>query len=221
MVNIARLIDYALLKAEATNSDIARFCAEARKFGFWSACVNPSQVRSAAAALAGSGIKVCTVVGFPLGASLTEDKVYETRVALRDGATEIDMVLNLGEFKSGEAGPVLEDIQAVVHACRESSALCKVILETSSLTDTEKARACELCVKAGADFVKTSTGFGRGGARVEDVAMLSRLVKPRGLGVTAAGGIRTLVDLQKMLAAGATRIGTSSGVKILQEAAGA
>ena len=217
-MNIARLIDHALLKPEATAADIERLCREAMEFGFWSVCVNSSQVRAAAAALAGSEIKVCTVVGFPLGASLTEDKVYEARVALRAGATEIDTVLNLGELKSGEDGPVLEDIQAVVHACRESGALCKVILETSSLTDPEKARACELCVKAGADFVKTSTGFGRGGARVEDVAMLSRLVKPRGLGVTAAGGIRTLVDLQKMLAAGATRIGTSHGAKIMREA---
>jgi deoxyribose-phosphate aldolase len=219
-MNISKLIDHTLLKPEATAADIARICGEAREFGFWSVCVNAFWVRRAAAALAGSDVKVCAVVGFPLGASLTETKVCEARFALRDGATEIDMVLNVGALKGGEETVVLADIQNVVQACREMNALCKVIFETCLLSEKEKARACELCVKAGADFVKTSTGFSSGGATVEDVALMSRLVKPRGLGVKASGGIRTLADLKKMVEAGATRIGTSNGVKIVGEASG-
>jgi deoxyribose-phosphate aldolase len=219
-MNIASLIDHALLKPEATVVDIERLCREAVEFGFWSVCVNPFNVRQAATCLTGSTVKVCTVVGFPLGASLTETKVYETRFALRDGASEIDMVINVGALKAGNNSAVRSDIQNVVQACREGHALCKVILEACLLADAEKTRACQLCVEAGADFVKTSTGFGVGGATVADVTLITRIVKPHGLGVKAAGGIRSLADLRKMVLAGATRIGTSSGVRIVQEAAG-
>ncbi|MGD0651887.1 MAG: deoxyribose-phosphate aldolase [Verrucomicrobiia bacterium] len=225
-MNIAALIDHTLLKAEATAGDIARLCCEAREFGFWSVCVNPCHVRRAATALTGparsgasSNVKICTVIGFPLGANLTETKVYETRFALRDGASEIDMIINIGALKAGDDAVVLADLQSVVQAVRESDALCKVIFETCLLTHDEKVRACELCVKAGVDFVKTSTGLSTGGATVEDVALMSRLVKPHGIGVKASGGIRTLANLKKMVAAGATRIGTTRGVKIMQEAA--
>ena len=217
-MNIAGLIDHTLLKPEATATDIERLCREAMEFGFWSVCVNPFNVRQAATCLKGSTVKVCTVVGFPLGANLTETKVYETRFAIRDGASEIDMVINVGALKAGNDSVVRSDIQSVVQACREGHALCKVILETGLLTDAEKTRACQLCVEAGADFVKTSTGLGAGGATVADVALMARLVKPHGLGVKASGGIRSLLDLQKMVGAGATRVGTSSGVKIVQEA---
>jgi deoxyribose-phosphate aldolase len=224
-MNIAALIDHTLLKPEATAADIARLCGEAREFAFWSVCVNPCHVRHAAAALTGparseasSNVKVCTVIGFPLGANLTETKVYETRFALRDGASEIDMVINIGALKAGDDAVVLADLQSVVQACRESDARCKVIFETCLFTHDEKVRACELCVKAGVDFVKTSTGLSTGGATVEDVALMSQLVKPHGIGVKASGGIRTLADLKKMVAAGATRIGTSHGVRIMQEA---
>ncbi|MGD0017109.1 MAG: deoxyribose-phosphate aldolase [Verrucomicrobiia bacterium] len=219
-MNVASLIDHALLKPEATATDIERVCREAMEFGFWSVCVNPCHVRCAASALSKNDVKVCTVVGFPLGANLTETKVYETRFALRDGAREIDMVLNVGALKAGNDSVVLSDIQSVVQACREGHALCKVILETSLLTDAEKTRVCQLCIEAGADLVKTSTGLGACGATVADVALIARLVKPHGLGVKAAGGIRSLADFRKMVAAGATRIGTSSGVKIVQEAVG-
>jgi deoxyribose-phosphate aldolase len=219
-VNIAGLIDHTLLKTGATAADVERLCREAGEFGFWSVCVNPFNVRQAAMLLRGSPVKVCTVVGFPLGANLTETKVYETRFALRDGASEIDMVINIGALKAGNDSVALSDIQNVVQACREGHALCKVILEADVLTDAEKTRACQLCVKAGADFVKTSTSFSSGGATVADVALMARLVKPHGLGVKASGGIRSLVDLRRMVAAGATRIGTSSGVRIVQEAAG-
>ncbi len=219
-MNVASLIDHTLLKPEATAVDIERLCHEAREFGFWSVCVNTVNVRQSAALLKGSTVKICTIVGFPLGASLTELKVYETRFALRDGAREIDMVLNVGALKAGDDSVVLSDIQSVVQACREGHVLCRVILETSLLTDVEKTRACQLCVEAGANFVKTSTGFGAGGATVADVALMARIVKPHGLGVKAAGGIRSLADLEQMVTAGATRIGTSSGVKIVQEATG-
>jgi deoxyribose-phosphate aldolase len=219
-MNIASLIDHTILKPEATAVDIERLCREAREFGFWSACVNPVNVRQAAALLKGSTIKICTVIGFPLGASLTESKVYETRFAIRDGAHEIDMVLNIVALKAGADSVVLSDIQSVVQACREGQVLCKVIFEICLLDDAEKTRACQLCVEAGANFVKTSTGFGAGGATVADVALMARLVNPHGLGVMASGGIRSLADLEKMVTAGATRIGTSSGVQIVQEAAG-
>ena len=219
-MNIASLIDHTLLKPDTTTADIERLCREAAQYKFCSVCVNPFHVRSAITLLQNTPVKVCTVIGFPLGANLTETKITETRTALRDGAREIDMVLNIGALKTGHHAAVLADIQAVVQLCREARALCKVIFETCLLTDTEKIRACELCITGGADFVKTSTGFSTGGATVDDVALLSRLVKPHGLGVKASGGIRSLADFQKMVTAGATRIGTSSGIKILQEAAG-
>ena len=219
MLNVASLIDHTLLKPEATAADIERLCREAMEFGFWSVCVNPFNVRQAATYLKGSSVKVCTVVGFPLGANLAETKVYETRFAIRDGASEIDMIINVGALKAGNDSVVRSDIQSVVQACREGHALCKVILETCLLDETDKTRACQLCVEAGANFVKTSTGFSKGGATVADVALIARIVKPHGLGVKAAGGIRSLADLQRMVSAGATRIGTSNGVKIVQEAA--
>lgn len=217
-MNIPALIDHTLLKPEASQSDIERLCREAADHKFFSVCVNPTYVRRAAAVLAGSSVKVCTVVGFPLGAHTSEVKTAEAGQAIHDGAAEIDMVLNVGALKSGDEATVLQDIRAVVDVCHQRHALCKVIMETALLTHDEKVRSCELCIEAGADFVKTSTGFVPGGATVEDVALMSRIVKPKRLGVKASGGIRTLADLQKMVEAGATRIGTSSGVKILQEA---
>ena len=219
-MNVASLIDHTLLKPEATAVDIERLCREAREFGFWSVCVNPVNVRQAAALLKGSTVKICTVVGFPLGASLTELKVCETRFAIRDGAHEIEMVVNVVALKAVNDSVVLSDIQSVVQACCEGHALCNVIFETCLLDDAEKIRACQLCAEAGANFVKTSTGFNTGGATVADVALMARIVKPHGLGVKAAGGIRSLADFRRMVAAGAARIGTSSGVKIVQEAAG-
>ena len=219
-MNIASLIDHTLLKPDATAADIERLCQEAAQHQFCSVCVNPFHVRSAVTLLKNTPVKVCTVIGFPLGANLTETKAAETRAALRNGAREIDMVLNIGALKAGDHAAVLTDIQAVVRICHEAHALCKVIFETCLLTDAEKTRACELCITGGADFVKTSTGFSTGGATADDVALMSRLVKPHGRGVKASGSIRSLADLQKMVTAGATRIGTSSGIKILQEAAG-
>lgn len=217
---IAQLIDHALLRPEATAEDIGQLCREARACHFHSVCVNPVWVSLAHESLAGSDVKVCCVAGFPFGAQLTETKALEARAAILEGATEIDMVIDLGGLKGGDDARVLRDIQGVVQACRDGNARCKVILETCLLTDAEKTRACELAVTAQADFVKTSTGFGTGGATVEDVVLLARLAGKKGLGVKASGGIRSLADLRKMVAAGATRIGTSSGVKILQEAAG-
>ena len=219
-MNIASLIDHTLLKPEATAADIERLCREAAQHQFCSVCVNPVHVKSALALLANTPVKVGTVSGFPLGANLTETKATEARSAIQDGASEVDMVINIGALKAGNSAAVLADIQAVAQICRETRALCKIIFETCLLTDVEKIRACELCITAGADFVKTSTGFSTGGATVNDVALMSRLVKSHGLGVKASGGIRSLADFQKMVAAGATRIGTSSGIKILQEAAG-
>ena len=219
-MNIAGLIDHTLLKPDATAADIERLCQEAVQHHFCSVCINPFHVSLAATLVRTTPVKVCTVIGFPLGANLTETKAAETRAALRDGASEIDMVINIGALKAGNHSAVLADIQAVVKICHAARALCKVIFETCLLTDAEKTRACELCLTGGADFVKTSTGFSTGGATVGDVALMSRLVKSHGRGVKASGGIRSLADFQKMVTAGATRIGTSSGIKILQEAAG-
>jgi deoxyribose-phosphate aldolase len=219
-MDIAKLIDHTLLKADATNADIARLCAEARQHQFCSVCVTPYNVRQAAGLLRGSGVNVCTVAGFPLGASMTEVKVHETLCAIRDGADEVDMVLNLGALKNGDDDIVRNDIRAVADVCHDKQVICKVILENCLLTDAEKKRASELCVTAGAHFIKTSTGLSTGGATVADVALMSRIAQPAGVGVKASGGIRTLADLQKMVAAGATRIGTSGGVKILLELAG-
>ncbi|MCX6545307.1 MAG: deoxyribose-phosphate aldolase [Acidobacteria bacterium] len=212
------MIDHTLLKPEATKADVERLCDEARRFGFYSVCVNPTYVRQAKALLRGTQVKVCCVVGFPLGAQPPESKALEARRAIREGAGEIDMVINIGALKSRDEGLVLRDIRAVVESCKDGRALSKVIFETALLTDDEKIRACELSMKAGADYVKTSTGFSSGGATAEDVRLMAQTVAPKKLGVKAAGGIRTYDDAVKMITAGATRIGASASVKIVEEA---
>ncbi len=214
---LARYIDHTLLKPEATAAQVAQLCAEARTHQFAAVCINPVHVLQAASLLQGTGVAVCTVVGFPLGASLPEAKAFEARRALEQGATEIDMVINLGALKGGQWEAVAQDIRAVVATCQAYTppALVKVILETCLLTDEEKVRACQVAQAAGADFVKTSTGFNASGATVADVALMRRTVGPA-LGVKAAGGVRSRAEAEAMLAAGATRIGTSSGVKIVQ-----
>lgn len=214
----AKLIDHTLLKPEATDEDIKRLCDEAARYGFASVCVNPTWVRAAACNLHGSGVPVCTVIGFPLGATLSDVKAYEARRAILDGAREVDMVINVGALKSGDDCLVEHDIHMVVEVAHEYDATCKVIIETALLTDDEKVRACQAARKAGADFVKTSTGFSKGGATVADVALMRRTVGPD-LGVKASGGVKGLEDARKMVEAGATRIGASVGVQIAQEAA--
>lgn len=216
---VAKLIDHTVLKPEATAEDIDKLCAEAAKYGFYSVCVNPVWVAKAKQLLRGTPVKVCAVVGFPLGAQAPEIKILEARRALREGAQEIDMVINIGALKSKDDRLVARDIRGVVEICDEARALSKVILETALLTDEEKVRACQLSMKAGADFVKTSTGFSKGGATVEDIALMARTVAPRKLGVKASGGVRTYDDLMKMVNAGATRVGSSNSVKIMEEAA--
>lgn len=216
--DIARRIDHTLLRAEATEVDIRKLCAEALQYGFASVCVNPYWVPLAAKELAGSPVKVCTVVGFPLGASATEVKVAETEAAIRAGAQEIDMVLNIGELRNGNQDAVRRDIEAVVATAHASGAIVKVILETALLDDTQKISACNLAKSAGAEFVKTSTGFSTHGATAPDVAIMRQAVGPD-MGVKASGGIRTLEDVKSMLAAGATRIGASSSVKIIEATA--
>lgn len=216
---LAKYIDHTLLRPEATEPQIRTLCREAVQFGFASVCINPYWVRLSGELLSCAQPVVCTVIGFPLGATHPDTKAYEARRAIFDGARELDMVLNVGALKSGRDQNVLGDIARVVEVCHESGALCKVILETALLTDEEKVLACTLCKEAGADFVKTSTGFGPGGATSEDVALMRRVVGPR-IGVKAAGGIRDLAATQKMLEAGATRIGASAGVKIVQEEKG-
>lgn len=214
---IASLIDHTLLRPEATQSQITELCEEAREYGFAAVCVNPTNVKLAAQLLKGSPVAVCSVVGFPLGATLPEVKDYEAQRALKHGATEIDMVINIGALKSEDHELVEQDIAAVTRTCHDIGAICKVIIEAALLTEEEKVTACQLVQKAGADYVKTSTGFGPGGATVEDVALMRRVVDPS-IGIKAAGGIRTLETAKEMIEAGATRIGTSSGVKIVQEA---
>lgn len=209
-------IDHTLLRPEATESQIRALCREALEYGFCTVCINPVRVSLAAHLLRGSKVKVCTVIGFPLGAVPPEVKQFETRQALAAGAGEVDMVLNLGALKDGHPDRVQADIQGVADLCREHGAVSKVILETCLLTDPEKETACRLCVAAGADFVKTSTGMNRGGATVEDVQLMRRTVGEAAQ-IKAAGGIRTAKDFQKMRAAGADRIGTSAGVAILEE----
>lgn len=216
--NLAAAIDHTLLKPEATSDQIRRLCQEALTYHFATVCVQPCYVRLAAELTAGSTVKVCSVVGFPLGANVTEVKVAETNRAIADGASEIDMVIQIGALKSGNAAAVLDDIQAVVHVCHQRQVICKVIIETALLTDGEKIKACELVRQAGADFVKTSTGFGPGGATVQDVALLKQAVSGSPVQVKAAGGIRTLETALQMIRAGATRLGTSSGVAIIQAA---
>lgn len=215
----ARLIDHTLLKPEATDEDIKRLCEEAARYRFASVCVNPTWVRAAACNLRGTDVPVCTVIGFPLGATLSDVKAYEARRAILDGAREVDMVINVGALKSGDDCLVEHDIHSVVEVAHEYAATCKVIIETALLTDDEKVRACLAAKKAGADFVKTSTGFSKGGATVSDVALMRRTVGAE-LGVKASGGVKGLEDARKMVEAGATRIGASVGVKIAQEAAG-
>jgi deoxyribose-phosphate aldolase len=212
---IAALIDHTLLKPQATAADIRKLCQEARRYGFATVCVNPYWVTLAAAELAGSSVQVAAVAGFPLGANTAAIKVTETERAITDGAREIDMVLNIGELCAGNLDAVRADIAAVVNAAHARGALVKVILETALLNDPQKLAACELSKLAGADFVKTSTGFSTHGATVHDVALMRRAVGPD-IGVKASGGIRTLEHLESMRAAGANRIGTSSGVQIVE-----
>lgn len=215
---VARFIDHTLLKPEASLKDIEKLVAEAKEYRFYSVCVNSAYARDTKNLLRGSDVKLCCVVGFPLGAVAPEVKALEARKAIREGADEIDMVLNVGALKSGQYDLVLEDIRAVVDACRERRKVLKVILETALLTDEEKVRACQLSMKAGADFVKTSTGFSSGGATVQDIALMSSIVAPRKLGVKASGGVRTYGDAIRMIEAGATRIGASSSAAIVEEA---
>lgn len=217
--NIASYIDHTLLKQDATQAQIIQLCAEAREYQFASVCVNPTHVKLCAQLLHGSGVDTCTVVGFPLGANTEAVKAFETRDVVDFGATEVDMVINIGALKSKNYAAVLDDIVAVTEAAHEGGAIVKVIIEAAMLTDEEKVIACQLCQSAGVEFVKTSTGFGPGGATVEDVALMRQTVGPE-MGVKAAGGIRTLQDAQAMIAAGATRIGASAGIAIVEEANG-
>src|SRR5499426_1480892 len=216
---VASMIDHTLLKPDATRSDIEGLCREAAQFKFATVCINPTWVALAARLLSGSGVDVCSVVGFPLGATTADVKGYETQRAIFDGAREIDMVINVGALKSGDLRVVERDIEAVVAPCRACGALSKVIIEAALLTDDEKVTACTLAKAAGADYVKTSTGFGPGGATAADVALMRRVVGAE-MGVKAAGGIRDLEGVKAMIAAGATRVGASAGVKIVKEAAG-
>lgn len=215
---VAALIDHTLLKPEATEADIVKLCQEASRYGFASVCVNPYWVAKAAAELAGTPVKVCTVAGFPLGASCTETKVAEAEAAIRAGAGEVDMVMNVGALRSGDLDRVRLDIAAVAQTCHTHKAILKVILETALLDDNQKAAACALAKLAKADYVKTSTGFGPSGATVHDVALMRLAAGPE-LGVKASGGIRSLEDVRKMAAAGATRIGASASVRIIEATA--
>lgn len=217
--DVAGYIDHTLLKPEATRAEIEKLCQEARLYNFASVCINPTWVKECAFALYGSSVKVCTVVGFPLGASMGDVKAYETRRAIFDGATEIDMVINIGALKSGDDLAVKRDINGVVEAAHDACAIVKVIIETALLTDQEKVRACLLAKECKADFVKTSTGFSKGGATVADIELMRRTVGSE-VGVKAAGGVKDLASAREMIAAGATRIGASAGVKIVQESQG-
>jgi deoxyribose-phosphate aldolase len=217
--DLAKLIDHTLLRPEATYDDIDKLCDEARRYGFASVCVNPMYVKRCVDKLRGQASAVCTVIGFPLGATPSENKALEARRAIREGAREVDMVLPIGALKSGDVDYVFRDIRLVAEAAHEGRALLKVILETALLTDAEKVAACQAAKRARADFVKTSTGFSKGGATVHDVALMAKAVDHQ-LGVKASGGVGSAADLQKMVQAGATRIGASVGVKIVQEAKG-
>ena len=212
--DVAKYIDHTLLKADATSSQIDSLCNEAREYQFHSVCVNTTWTLRCAKNLRGSGVKVCVVVGFPLGAMSGRSKGFEARHAIEEGADEIDMVMNIGALKERDLKTVEEDIKWVLRACGQR-ALSKVIIETALLTDEEKVLACEIVKKVGADYVKTSTGFSTGGATVQDVALMRRTVGPK-MGVKAAGGVRTFADALAMINAGATRLGTSGGVKIVK-----
>jgi deoxyribose-phosphate aldolase len=213
--DLAKTIDHTLLKPDATQDQIAQLCYEARKYGFASVCVNPTWVELCAQLLKGSPVKVCTVIGFPLGATAPEVKAFETQTAIRQGASEIDMVINIGALKARDLELVAKDIRGVVATAHAQAAIVKVIIEAVLLTDEEKTIACLLSKEAGADFVKTSTGFASGGATVHDVELMRKTVGPE-MGVKAAGGVRTYEDAENMIKAGATRIGASAGVKIIQ-----
>ncbi|SIQ50539.1 deoxyribose-phosphate aldolase [Paenibacillus macquariensis] len=214
MINLSSMIDHTLLRPDATKNEITKLTDEAKKYEFASVCVNPTWVAYAAEKLANTNVKVCTVIGFPLGASTTATKAFEAANAIENGATEVDMVINIGALKDGDHDYVEQDIKAVVDVAA-GKALVKVIIETCILTDEEKKVACQLAVKAGTDFVKTSTGFSTGGAVAEDVALMRQTVGEN-IGVKASGAIRSLEDMEKMIAAGASRIGASSGVKIME-----
>ncbi|NWL14124.1 deoxyribose-phosphate aldolase [Paenarthrobacter nitroguajacolicus] len=213
--NIASYIDHTLLKPEASQADVLKVCAEAVEYKFKSVCVNPVWVKTVTKALKGSGVLTCSVIGFPLGATPSDVKAFEARGAVLDGADEIDMVINMASARANDKGALVDDIRAVSEAVHAGEAILKVIIETSMLTDEQKVIACEAAVEAGADFVKTSTGFNGGGASVEDVALMRKTVGPE-LGVKASGGVRSLADAQAMIAAGATRIGASSGIAIVK-----
>jgi deoxyribose-phosphate aldolase len=213
--SLAKMIDHTVLKADASQDQIAQLCFEARKYGFASVCVNPSYVKLCSELLHGSGVDVCTVIGFPLGATSTDAKVFEAQQAIREGATELDMVINVGALKSRDYELLERDIASLARVCHAGNAILKVIIEAALLTDEEKVIACHLAKIAEADFVKTSTGFGPGGATPADVALMRRVVGPD-MGVKAAGGIRTHEDAQQMIAAGASRIGASASVRIIQ-----
>jgi deoxyribose-phosphate aldolase len=213
--NIASYIDHTLLKPEAGEAEILKVCAEAAEYRFKSVCVNPVWVKTVKTALKGSGVLTCSVIGFPLGATPSDVKTFEARGAVLDGADEIDMVINIADARAADKGALVDDIKAVAETVHAGEAILKVIIETALLSDDQKILACEAAVEAGADFVKTSTGFNGGGATVEDVALMRRTVGP-GLGVKASGGVRSLADAQAMIAAGATRIGASSGIAIVK-----
>lgn len=217
--SVSSMIDHTLLKPDAARQDIEVLCREAAQFRFATVCVNPTWVAVCARLLAGTGVRVCSVVGFPLGATTADVKGYETRRAIFDGASEIDMVINVGALKSGDLRTVERDIEAVTGPCRDCGVVSKVIIEAALLTDEEKVTACTLAKAAAADYVKTSTGFGPGGATPADVALMRRVVGAE-MGVKAAGGIRDLEGLKAMVAAGASRVGASAGVKIVQQARG-
>ncbi|MDR6437227.1 deoxyribose-phosphate aldolase [Paenarthrobacter nicotinovorans] len=213
--NIASYIDHTLLKPEASEADVLKVCAEAIEYRFKSVCVNPVWVKTVTKALKGSGVLTCSVIGFPLGATPSDVKSFEARGAVLDGADEIDMVINMASARANDKGALVDDIKAVAETVHAGEAILKVIIETSMLNDEQKVIACEAAVEAGADFVKTSTGFNGGGATVEDVTLMRKTVGPD-IGVKASGGVRSLADAQAMIAAGATRIGASSGIAIVK-----
>ncbi len=212
--DLARMIDHTILKADATEMEVEKLCTEALEYNFASVCINPSMVEKAANMLKGSDVKVCTVIGFPLGATTTEVKAFETEDVIKKGATEVDMVINIGKLKEGNIEYVKKDIEAVVNAAK-GKALTKVIIETCLLTDEEKVTACKLSKEAGADFVKTSTGFSTGGATASDIKLIRETVGPD-LGVKASGGVRSLEDAMAMIENGATRIGASASIAICE-----
>lgn len=217
-MELNRMIDHTILKADATKDDVMKIIEEAKKYHFYSVCINPTWVSLAAKELKGEPVAVCTVIGFPLGANMSEVKAFEVKNAIENGADEVDMVINIGELKDGNYDKVQKDIEAVVEAAKDQ-ALVKVIIETSLLEREEKIKACELAKAAGADFVKTSTGFSTGGATIEDVKLMRETVGPE-MGVKASGGIHNAKEAMAMIEAGATRLGASSGVAIMNGLSG-